>query len=173
MTLPWELHGIACSGVWRRCGLLAPLHLIMSGVMIYSFNLSLMQPSCSSHHHRQHSVTTQDQKLFHSLPLASAYAALAEAGGADPRDPRLARQRARLDPKTKEPLFTISTRDFKGTLDYVLYTRDSLAPVGLLELPAEGELNAGAGGGPDGLLPNPNWSSDHIALMVEFQYTRH
>lgn len=36
--------------------------------------------------------------------------------------------------------FTNVTRDFKGTLDYILYTSDSLAPAALLELPDEGEV---------------------------------
>jgi CCR4-NOT transcription complex subunit 6 len=54
--------------------------------------------------------------------------------------------------------------DFKGTLDYILYTRDSLAPRALLELPSEADL----GGRPGEGLPNANWSSDHIALMAEF-----
>ncbi len=33
------------------------------------------------------------------------------------------------------------TRDFKGTLDYILYTSDSLAPAALLELPDESEVH--------------------------------
>ena len=37
--------------------------------------------------------------------------------------------------------FTNITRDFKGTLDYILYTADSLAPGALLELPEEAEVN--------------------------------
>jgi CCR4-NOT transcription complex subunit 6 len=36
--------------------------------------------------------------------------------------------------------FTNITRDFKGTLDYILYTADSLAPGALLELPEEAEV---------------------------------
>lgn len=60
-------------------------------------------------------------------------------------------------------------RDFKATLDYVLYTRDSLAPVGLLELPAEHEVVAKPGDS----LPNANWSSDHVCLMSEFQILQH
>jgi CCR4-NOT transcription complex subunit 6 len=60
-------------------------------------------------------------------------------------------------------------RDFKATLDYVLYTRDSLAPAGLLELPAEAEVVAKPGDS----LPNANWSSDHVCLMAEFQILQH
>lgn len=109
----------------------------------------------------------KDQKLYHSLPLSSAYCALSDASKSS--DPRLAKQRLRVDPQHREPLFTNLTRDFKGTLDYVLYTRDSLVPTALLELPVEGELTSGR----EEALPNSNWSSDHIALMVEFQYLRH
>jgi hypothetical protein len=54
--------------------------------------------------------TTHHQKLEHKLPLASAYAALRDAPGGDPR---VARQKARLDTRTGEPLFTNHTRDFK------------------------------------------------------------
>lgn len=60
-------------------------------------------------------------------------------------------------------------RTLKATLDYVLYTRDSLSPVGLLELPAEGEVITKPGDS----LPNANWSSDHVCLMSEFQILQH
>ena len=36
--------------------------------------------------------------------------------------------------------FTNVGKDFKGTLDYILYTTDSLAPVAMLELPDESEV---------------------------------
>jgi mRNA deadenylase 3'-5' endonuclease subunit Ccr4 len=61
------------------------------------------------------------------------------------------------------------SRDFKATLDYVLYTRDSLAPSGLLELPGEAEVVANPGES----LPNANWSSDHVCLMAEFTIMPH
>jgi CCR4-NOT transcription complex subunit 6 len=51
----------------------------------------------------------------------------------------------------------------------VLYTRDSLAPCGLLELPAESEVVSKPGDS----LPNANWSSDHVCLMAEFQILPH
>lgn len=54
----------------------------------------------------------------------------------------------------------------QGTLDYVLYTTDSLRPVGLLELPDEAELRKATG------LPNDAWSSDHVALMAQFALVR-
>mmetsp|Transcript_13036 Transcript_13036/g.39493 ORF Transcript_13036/g.39493 Transcript_13036/m.39493 type:complete len:591 (+) Transcript_13036:158-1930(+) len=105
-------------------------------------------------------------KLQHALPLASAYAAL----GASPQQrgdpPEVTRQRRRCDAKHNEPKFTNVTRDFKGTLDYILYTSDSLAPAALLELPDEGEVKPRASTG----LPNDTWSSDHIALMAQFVF---
>ena len=60
--------------------------------------------------------------------------------------------------------FTNMTKGFKGTLDYILYTTEALQPTACLELPEEADLGKGSG------LPNEHWSSDHIALMAEFQY---
>lgn len=45
--------------------------------------------------------------------------------------------------------FTNVGKDFKGTLDYILYTTDSLAPVAMLELPDDSEV--AARGPPDSL----------------------
>jgi CCR4-NOT transcription complex subunit 6 len=102
-------------------------------------------------------------KLSHRLPLASAYQTVA----ASPDDDHSAqRQKRRLDPATGEPRFTNITRDFKGTLDYILYSKDSLVPSAALELPDETEVRSKSQPG----LPNDQWSSDHVALMVEFQY---
>lgn len=62
--------------------------------------------------------------------------------------------------------FTNMTTGFRGTLDYVLYTSNSLAPTALLELPDETEVRPRPGTG----LPNEIWSSDHIALLAEFAF---
>lgn len=102
-------------------------------------------------------------KLSHRLPLSSAYATIAAATD---DDHAVQRQKRRLDPATGEPRFTNITRDFKGTLDYVLFGRDSLVPSAALELPDESEVRSRGMHG----LPNDLWSSDHVALMVEFQY---
>lgn len=75
---------------------------------------------------------------------------------------------------TGEPRFTNAGRDFRGTLDYILYSADALAPTALLELPTEADLcsggergrRAGVGVG----LPSDRWSSDHVALLAEFAY---
>lgn len=54
---------------------------------------------------------------------------------------------------------TNAGRDFKGTLDYILYSEKNIAPLATLELPEEQEIFLGKSG-----LPNDQWSSDHIAL---------
>eukprot|EP00798_Chlamydomonas_sp_ICE-L_P010482 gene10482-8446_t len=96
----------------------------------------------------------------------SAYASLADASNAN--DHRLAKQKQRLCPKNKEPLFTNVTKDFKGTLDYILYTSNSLQPTAVIELPIESEILSR----PDEQLPNAQFSSDHLALLSEFSYVR-
>lgn len=49
--------------------------------------------------------------------------------------------------------FTNITRDFRGTLDYILYTTDSLAPAAALELPDESECRSKSNaGGPVSVL---------------------
>ena len=102
-------------------------------------------------------------KLCHKLPLASAYATVLD--GEDNGDPAVARMRRRLGEKN-EPRFTNMTRDFQGTLDYIMYSRDYLAPSGALELPDESEVRSRKTTG----LPNESWSSDHIALLSELSY---
>ncbi|MBA0809379.1 hypothetical protein Gohar_025039 [Gossypium harknessii] len=97
-------------------------------------------------------------KLTHQLPLVSAYSSFLRGVGLG-----LEQQRRRMDPTTNEPLFTNCTRDFIGTLDYILYTADSLTVESLLELLDEDSLRK------DTALPSPEWSSDHIALLAEFR----
>jgi len=108
-------------------------------------------------------ILAPSSKLCHKLPLASAYATVLD--GEDNGDPAIARLRRRLGDKS-EPKFTNMTRDFKGTLDYIMYSRDYLAPSGALELPDESEVRSRKTTG----LPNESWSSDHIALMTELSY---
>lgn len=116
--------------------------------------------------HARHSTNQPPNCFLSQLPLISAYSNIHEANGAI--DSRLQKQKQRLDQKHHEPLFTNVTKDFKGTLDYVLYTSNSLMPTAVLELPIEGEVLAK----PDEQLPNATYSSDHIALLTEFQYVR-
>ena len=62
--------------------------------------------------------------------------------------------------------FTNWSKSFKGTLDYIFHTSESLVPVATLELPDESDIARHNG------LPNENWSSDHIALLAEFKYVQ-
>lgn len=105
-------------------------------------------------------------KLQHKLPLVSAYTAAARPELAG--DPVIAeRLRSRLEGATGEPAFTNYTRDFVGTLDYIFFTSNSLAPAALLELPSEGDvLQEGRGQA----LPSATMSSDHILLMSAFRW---
>lgn len=107
----------------------------------------------------------KDQKLLHTLPLTSAYSTIWDASNA--HDAKLAKQKQRLDPKLHEPNFTNITRDFRGTLDYILYTNNSLVPTAVLELPADADVVAA-----NEQMPNAQYSSDHLALLSEFQYIR-
>lgn len=114
------------------------------------------------------SILKPPAKLSHRLPLSSSYATAATADVVPSGEASHAalRQRRRLDGGTGEPKFTNFTRDFKGTLDYIFYTKDSLVPVATLELPDESEVRTKSGVG----MPNDVWSSDHVALMAEFEY---
>ncbi|XVF64776.1 hypothetical protein PTKIN_Ptkin09bG0193800 [Pterospermum kingtungense] len=94
-------------------------------------------------------------KPKHPLGLVSAYASFFHLKGIEEK------QLNRMDPGNHEPLFTCFTRRFVGTLDYILYTADSLRVEGLLELLDLESLGVG--------LPSPLWSSDHIALMASFR----
>jgi CCR4-NOT transcription complex subunit 6 len=103
-------------------------------------------------------------KLQHPLPLVSAYTALTKQPCLESDEAE--RQRARMDAQgTGEPIFTNCTKDFFGTLDYIFYTDDTLAPLSLLEVPTEHECRSKYGG-----LPNTQCSSDHVSLMAEFQW---
>lgn len=103
-------------------------------------------------------------KLQHPLPLVSAYTALTKQPCLESDEAE--RQRSRMDAAgTGEPIFTNCTKDFFGTLDYIFYTDDTLAPLSLLEVPTEHECRSKYGG-----LPNTQCSSDHVSLMAEFQW---
>lgn len=100
-------------------------------------------------------------KYYHQIPLVSAYSHFARMNG---MSPAMEQQRRRMDTTTNEPLFTNCTRDFLGTLDYIFYKAGSLDVESLLELLDEESLRK------DTALPSPEWSSDHIALLVKFRF---
>jgi len=118
----------------------------------------------------RHPETSNDPAQFlqpllpvqHSLPLLSAYSAFLTAPSSKDH-PKLNQQKARMNPRTREPLFTNYTKTYQGTLDYIFYTPALLTPTALLELPSEDEADIDNG------IPNARYSSDHICIMAEFQ----
>uniref|UniRef100_A0A7S0R3W3 Endonuclease/exonuclease/phosphatase domain-containing protein n=1 Tax=Pyramimonas obovata TaxID=1411642 RepID=A0A7S0R3W3_9CHLO len=105
-------------------------------------------------------------KLCHQLPLMSAYASMASPGiSSSVGRGEAEKQMRRVDTTNQEPLFTNYGADFTGTLDYLFYTANSLVPTKLLELPDKSDVQMNGHG-----MPNNAWSSDHIALMAEFQF---
>ncbi|XP_022853466.1 carbon catabolite repressor protein 4 homolog 2-like [Olea europaea var. sylvestris] len=88
-------------------------------------------------------------------------------------------QRRKMASRTNEPLFTNCTRNCISTHDYIFYSRiylmfcaghilfqfvwNSLTVESLLVLLDEDSLRK------DTTLPSPEWSDDHIALLVEFR----
>lgn len=103
-----------------------------------------------------------DQCLHvHQLHLQSAYSSM-------PIDSNTAlgqQQESAMDPRYREPRFTNCTTEYKGTLDYILYSSESLHPVSLLELPTGKDCQVMEKSG----LPNPRYPSDHICLQAEFE----
>lgn len=69
-----------------------------------------------------------------------------------------------------EPAYTNYTSTFVGTLDYIWYTPESIVATALMEIPDERALfsqNLEGDGSIEG-LPNIQWSSDHLSLVVDF-----
>jgi mRNA deadenylase 3'-5' endonuclease subunit Ccr4 len=100
----------------------------------------------------------QPAEMFqHTLPLVSAYSSYFQC---DLEQAEIARK---MNDHTRVPHFTNFSSDFRGTLDYILYSRTNLKVVSLLELMGEDEVENGA-------LPSPNCPSDHIALVAKFSY---
>ena len=103
-------------------------------------------------------------KLQHPLPLVSAYTSLTKQPSLETEAAerqRFSHGRARHGGAHLHQLH----QGFHGTLDYIFYTDDTLAPLSLLELPLREECRNKYGG-----LPNTQCSSDHVALMAEFQW---
>jgi mRNA deadenylase 3'-5' endonuclease subunit Ccr4 len=67
----------------------------------------------------------------------------------------------KINSETREPRFTNFTRNFQGTLDYILHTDTNSQVVSLLELIDEEEVK-------DAALPSLNRSSDHIPIATKF-----
>lgn len=70
----------------------------------------------------------------------------------------------------QEPAFTNYTHSFIGALDYIWYGADSVVPTAILEMPDQSMLfGEDAETDAQGGIPNAQWSSDHVALVTEFQ----
>jgi len=62
------------------------------------------------------------------------------------------------------PKYTNYTGHFVGEIDYVLYTPERIRLRSFLQLVPEEKVSEFTA------LPNQQWSSDHVALMCEFEY---
>lgn len=88
-----------------------------------------------------------------------------------PNESLVVEQQKRLDPHYGEPQFTNYTREFEGTLDYIFYSDDLLAPISLLELPSPEDLEREQiEDPPEPTMPNSRWASDHVAILAEFKF---
>lgn len=69
-----------------------------------------------------------------------------------------------------EPAYTNYTHNFVGVLDYIWYGVESIMPTAVMEIPDERLLfGKEAETSSDDGIPNAQWSSDHVALVAEFQ----
>lgn len=69
-----------------------------------------------------------------------------------------------------EPAYTNYTHNFVGVLDYIWYGVENVVPTAIMEIPDERLLfgEEAESSAVDG-IPNAQWSSDHVALLTEFQ----
>jgi len=151
----------------RRCGDVAVLIGADLNALPESAVYELLSAGCVRPQHKElRSISRNAVKaavvdalhpLEHSLGLQSAYAFV--QGG-------------------EEPLFTNYTTRFKGTLDYLWYSKHHLRPMSVLAVPSEDDLFGRAESG-DGAgdkrksmygLPNTTWPSDHIPMVAEFEF---
>jgi len=85
-------------------------------------------------------VLQYESAIEHQLPLQSAYSVIGE------------------------PKFTNYTGHYIGTLDYIWFTHDVLRVVAVLEIDDEEVLRKHTA------LPSPQFPSDHLMLMSEFEW---
>jgi len=60
------------------------------------------------------------------------------------------------------PKYTNYCRDFKGTLDHILYSRQTLEVLELLEMPSDAEITQ------EEALPSTLFPSDHMRIEAKF-----
>jgi len=114
--------------------------------------------------------------IVHRLPLASAYGLIGEpkytnytgnascAAGCTRRCLLCSFCRSLITRNTDMASSVVSTGHFVGVLDYVWFTKNSLAPISLLEVDEEESLKTHTA------LPNPQHASDHVSLVVNFDW---
>lgn len=95
------------------------------------------------------------QRFYHTLPLASAYSSYSVSDEAE--------MEKTMNRKTGEPHFTTVSKNFQGTLDYILHTATNLKVVSLLQLIDQEEVKHAG-------LPSLTHSSDHVPIAAKFQY---
>lgn len=88
-------------------------------------------------------VLPEQSEIFHNLDLASAM--------------------QMASPHGQEPLFTNYTRDWKGTLDYILFSPMRIRLMSVAAIPTPQELEAESGEG----LPSAVYPSDHLLLCAD------
>ena len=108
----------------------------------------LFSTGCVHPQHKHLEYDTQGilpdaQSLSHSIPLCSAFAAM----------------------MGKEPEFTNYTEGFKGVIDYVWFSADTISSVGVLNMPSAADIEGIPGGKP---CPNTQHPSDHLPIVFDF-----
>jgi len=66
----------------------------------------------------------------------------------------------------REPRCTNLTHEFKGTLDYIWYSKNSLSPLAVLDIPETGTLREEVG------LPSSKFPSDHLLLYCVLRFDK-
>lgn len=110
---------------------------------VYHFLATGHVPKC--HHATLHGVLKglpQNLEFHHEVGLASAYAKVLG----------------------REPRCTNVTHEFEGTLDYLWYSKKSLRPMAVLDIPPHSCLKEEIG------LPSKKFPSDHLPLLCKFKF---
>jgi len=60
-----------------------------------------------------------------------------------------------------EPIYTNFNKGFNGTLDYIFFQPTKMQPIAALQMVPFNIIKKT-------LLPNENWSSDHVSLVADY-----
>jgi CCR4-NOT transcription complex subunit 6 len=88
-------------------------------------------------------ILPEQSEIYHNLDLASAMQV--------------------ASPHGQEPLYTNYTRDWKGTLDYIMFSPMRIRLMSVAAIPSPQELEAESGEG----LPSAVYPSDHLMLCAD------